>query len=297
MPAVVLPAPSVATRRPDRAPAATVTDPKMRRLYGWELLVVLAIFPLGSSIAALMYLLMRVTTGFEYSSSSYVIVGEPGLSLGLSIGIVISEFAAAALVIFLLVRNEEGIQSIGLGGHQFRRDLALVLPVYIVVQLIPQELGSALVTHFHLPGYSVSGPAVPAAFVVVSLLKSLQAAVVEEIVVLGYLVRRLEQRGWTAAAVVLVAVLVRVSYHVYYGAGVLPIVLWALASVLVYRRLRRLLPFIICHFVWDAHIAVNDFASRAAANTFITVFYVAALTCTLLWSRSPAPPATLLPRS
>jgi Type II CAAX prenyl endopeptidase Rce1-like len=270
----------------------------MRRLYGWELLVVLAIFPLGSSIAALTYLLMRVTTGFEYSSSSYLIVGEPGLSLGLSMAILVSEFAAAALVIYLLVRNEEGIQSIGLGGHQFRRDLALVLPVWVVVQLLPQELGSALVTHLHLPSYSVSGPAVPTAFVVVSLLKSVQAAVVEEIVVLGYLVRRLEQRGWTAVTVVVVAVLVRVSYHVYYGAGVLPIVLWAIASVLVYRRLRRLLPFIICHFVRDAHIAVNNFGSQAAANAFIAVFYVAALTCTLLWSREPvepAPPPVLLP--
>ena len=98
-------------------------------------------------------------------------------------------------------------------------------------------------------------------------LKSLQAAVVEKIVVLGYLVRRLEQRGWSATTVVVIAVLVRVSYHLYYGPGVLPIVLWALATVLVYRWLRRLLPFIVCHFVWDAGIAIGDW-SHAAAVAF-----------------------------
>ena len=261
----------------------------MRRLYGWETLVVLSIFPLGSAIAAITYLLMHVSTGVEYTNGSMVIAGEPGLSLTLSIGIVLSEFAAAGLVIFLLVRDGEGVESIGLAGHRLRKDLALVLPVWILVQVIPQALGSALVTGLHLPRYSVVGPALPVAFVAVGILKSLQAAVVEEIVVLGYLVRRLEQRGWSSVSVVVVAVLVRVSYHLYYGPGVLPIVLWALASVLVYRWLRRLLPFIVCHFVWDASIAINGY-SHATAVVFNVVFFIGALVCMLLWSRDRTPP-------
>ncbi len=261
----------------------------MRRLYGWETLVVLSIFPLGSAIAAITYLLMRVSTGVEYTNGSMVIVGEPGLSLTLSVGIVLSEFAAAGLVIFLLIRDGEGVESIGLAGHRFRKDLALVLPVWVLVQVIPQTVGSALVTGLHIPRYAVVGPALPVAFVAVGILKSLQAAVVEEIVVLGYLVRRLEQRGWSSMAVVVVAVLVRVSYHLYYGPGVLPIVLWATASVLVYRWLRRLLPFIICHFVWDASISINDY-SHATAVAFNVVFFLGALVCTLLWSRDRTPP-------
>jgi len=261
----------------------------MRRLYGWETLVVISIFPLGSTIAAITYLLMHVSTGVEYSNGSMVIAGEPGLSLTLSIGIVLSEFAAAGLVIFLLIRNGEGVESIGLAGHRLRKDLALVLPVWVLVQVVPQALGSALVTGLHLPRYSVVGPALPVAFVAVAILKSLQAAVVEEIVVLGYLVRRLEQRGWSSVSVVVIAVLVRVSYHLYYGPGVLPIVLWAVASVLVYRWLRRLLPFIVCHFVWDAGIAINGY-SHSMAVAFNVVFFVGALVCTLLWSRDRTPP-------
>ena len=45
------------------------------------------------------------------------------------------------------------------------------------------------------------------------------AGVVEEIVVLGFLVRRLEQGGHSPAVVVTVAVVVRISYHLYYGWG------------------------------------------------------------------------------
>jgi membrane protease YdiL (CAAX protease family) len=213
-----------------------------------------------------------------------VIAGEPGLSLTLAIAIVISEFAAAGLVVFLLIRNGEALQSIGLSGHRFRKDLALILPVWFFVQLIPQGVGSALLHGFHIQRYSVVSPALPAAFLAVALLKSLQAAVVEEIVVLGYLVRRLEQRGYSAAAVVVIAVLVRASYHLYYGVGILPIVLWAIASVVVYRKIRRLLPFIICHFAWDASIAINGY-SKTAAVIFNGIFFISALAFTLLWSR------------
>jgi membrane protease YdiL (CAAX protease family) len=276
--------PLAVDRRPDRREAQPLTDPKLRRLYGWETWVVLSIFPLGSAIAAITYLLMRITTGVEFSNGSMVIAGEPGLSLTLSIAIVLSEFAAAGLVVFLLIRNGEGLPSIGLAGHRFRKDLALVLPVWILVQVIPQQVGSSLLVAAHIHRYSVTTSDVPIAFVAVALLKSLQAAVVEEIVVLGYLVRRLEQRGWSATAVVIIAVLVRVSYHLYYGPGVLPIVLWATATVLMYRRIRRLLPFIICHFAWDASIAING-TSSSAAVAFNVVFFVAALVCTLLWSR------------
>ena len=249
----------------------------------------MSIFPLGATIAAITYLLMHITIGVEFSDGGMVIPGEPGLSLALSIAVVLSGFAAAGLVFFLLIRNGEGLSSIGLSSDRWREDLSLLLPVWILVQVIPQGVGSAIVSGAHIPRYHVSGPALPIAFVAVGLLMSLQAAVVEEVVVLGYLVRRLEQRGWTVTTVVVVAVLVRVSYHLYYGPGVLPIVLWATATVFAYRKIRRLLPFIICHFVWDASITINGYSHTAAA-TFDGLFFVSALVFFLMWGRQDGMP-------
>ncbi len=244
----------------------------------------MSIFPLGATIAAIAYLLMHITIGVEFSDGGMIIPGEPGLSVALSVAVVLSGFAAAGLVLFLLIRNGEGLSSIGLSSDRWRKDLGLLLPVWILVQVIPQAVGSAIVTWTHLPKYDVSSPGLPIAFVAVGLLMSLQAAVVEEVVVLGYLVRRLEQRGWTVTTVVVVAVLVRVSYHLYYGPGVLPIVLWATATVFAYRKVRRLLPFIICHFVWDAGITINGYSHTAAA-TFDGLFFVSALVFFLMWGR------------
>jgi uncharacterized membrane protein len=52
----------------------------------------------------------------------------------------------------------------------------------------------------------------------------------------------------------------------------------------VYRKIRRLLPFIICHFAWDASIAINGY-SKTAAVIFNGIFFISALAFTLLWSR------------
>ncbi len=249
----------------------------------------MSIFPLGATIAAIEYLIMHITIGAEFSDGGMVIPGEPGLSLGLSIGVVLSGFAAAGLVFFLLIRNGEGLSSIGLSGGRWRKDLALLLPIWIFVQVIPQALGSAILSGAHISRYHVSGPALPIGFIALGLLMSLQAAVVEEVVVLGYLVRRLEQRGWTTTTVVVIAVLVRASYHLYYGPGVLPIIMWATATVLAYRKVRRLLPFIICHFVWDAGITINGYSHTAAA-AFDGLFFVSALVFLLLWGRENRAP-------
>ena len=177
-------------------------------------------------------------------------------------------------------RQEKG----QLSGGRWRKDLALLLPVWIFVQVIPQAVGSAIVTGAHIPRYDVVGPHLPTAFVAIGLLMSLQAGVVEEIVVLGYLVRRLEQRGWSVTAVVVVAVLVRVLVSPLLRTRVLPIALWATASVLAYRKIRRLMPFIICHFVWDTAITINAY-SHSAAIIFNGLFFVSTLIFLLLWSR------------
>jgi membrane protease YdiL (CAAX protease family) len=267
----------------------------MRRMYGWETWVVLAIFPLPSTVLALAYLAMHLTVGFEPVDSGFLIFREPVLSFCISIAILLPGFAAAALVFFLLYRNGEGLSSIGLGGNRLRKDLSYLLPVALFVFVIPQFAGSAVVHFTHLPVYAPGAIDLPVAFVVLGLLQSLLAGVVEEVVVLGYLIRRLEQRGWSSALVLVVAVLVRVSYHLYYGPGVLPIVLWAVVSVLAYRKIRRLLPFIICHFVWDASITIAHY-SRPAFFAVDATFFALAITFTALWRKvEPNPGAMLLP--
>jgi len=104
---------------------------------------------------------------------------------------------------------------------------------------------------------------------------------VEEIVVLGFLVRRLEQRGLRPAAVLVTAALVRISYH--YGWGALPILAWVLASVLVYRRYRRLGPFIAVHAFWDTALILWPFFGATPLVIEVVALTPSSFAFRLMW--------------
>jgi membrane protease YdiL (CAAX protease family) len=91
-----------------------------------------------------------------------------------------------------------------------------------------------------------------AAFLVYSVGGSLFSGVVEEMVALAFVVSTLRQARRPAAEIVVVAVLLRCSYHVYYGAGIVGIVIWATVFALLYLRFRSVIPLIILHVLWDS---------------------------------------------
>jgi membrane protease YdiL (CAAX protease family) len=84
------------------------------------------------------------------------------------------------------------------------------------------------------------------------------AAVLEEVIVLGYLVTRLQQVGWTPVAAVVGSALLRGGYHLYQGwGGFLGNLLMGLLFGFLFLRWRRTWPFVIAHLLLDAGAAVG----------------------------------------
>jgi hypothetical protein len=276
--------------------ARRVTDRLLRRYQGWELLLVLGIFPLGSICAAIVDLIERIQTKSPVPSHQLPGVNGQWLAAGLGIVEQFSFLAAAGMVCYLLIRSGEGVGAINLGQRRLRIDLSLLLPVFLVVQWVPQTLGTHILAWTHLQGFFLYPAAYPiqaGPLTVIQVAASVTAGIVEEVVVLGYLVRRLEQRGYDVSAVVAIAVAVRVSYHLYYGWNVVPIALWALVSVLVYLRIRRLLPFILCHIAWDVAIPVRVFY-HDAYQWMMLVALISTAAMTIVWSKWNAPKSELV---
>ncbi len=291
-PPLVLPPPAVA---PPSAPAGprraeTVTDPRQRRRFGIELLIVLAVFPFPYVVSGVASLVTSILDPHTVQSRyPYVIPAHPGASLPFDVLMFIVPLAAPALVLYLLWVSGEGAASIGLVRSRWRGDLALLLPVFLLAFFVPFDVVALVLQHAHVHTYTPSGGNVSGAYAVVAAVAALQAGVVEEIVVLGYLVRRLEQRGWSTTWVVTVAVLVRASYHLYYGLGVLAIVAWATVSVILYRRFRRLGPFIAVHILWDLTIAMAALLGVWVLLVAAGVLLPATLCfCILWWERVDA---------
>jgi membrane protease YdiL (CAAX protease family) len=248
--------------------AAPVLEPRERRLFGWEMLVVLGIFPLASGVVPGLIGLVSGWLSHGTADGSYYEVSLPdqvALSLPLDLLQELVGFAPAALVVYLLARSGENLTGIGLDRRRLRYDLRLLFTVMVLAYLGPMLAGRGLMAAVGLEGFQVASrtDAVtpPTVYLLVAYVGAIGAGVVEELVVLGYLVHRLEQLRRPAWQLVAVAVVVRVSFHLYYGPGIVWVVLWATASVLVYRRVRRLLPFIVVHALWDMQAATSDFVS------------------------------------
>jgi len=104
----------------------------------------------------------------------------------------------------------------------------------------------------------------------VLLLSALRAAVQEEFVVLGFLYDRLGAIGWNRWLIIVSTAVVRGSYHLYQGwGGFVGNLVMGLIFGWLYTRIRRVLPFVIAHFLIDAAVFVGY---AWAAATFPSVF-------------------------
>lgn len=100
--------------------------------------------------------------------------------------------------------------------------------------------------------------------VAVGVPAAIAAGLVEEIVVLGFAYRVLERLALPDSAIVWLLVILRLSYHLYYGVGTVVLLPWAYVSVVFYRRYRRLWPLIVGHAGWDTY-AILTSASDATS--------------------------------
>lgn len=86
----------------------------------------------------------------------------------------------------------------------------------------------------------------------VLVLAAVQNAVLEEVVMVGYLFTRWLRAGWSVAAVVLVSAVVRGAYHLYHGfGGFLGNLVMGIVFGLVYLRTRRVGPLVVAHTILD----------------------------------------------
>ena len=87
----------------------------------------------------------------------------------------------------------------------------------------------------------------------VLVLGALENAVVEEVVVLGFVLHRLRQLGWSWSAAIWTSALVRGSYHLYQGfGGFVGNVVMGLLFGWLFKRWGRVMPMIIAHALIDS---------------------------------------------
>jgi len=118
-------------------------------------------------------------------------------------------------------------------------------------------------------------------YFIFTMAASLAAGVVEELVVLAFVVTTLRQARRPLAEILVVAILLRCSYHDYYGLGVAGIAIWAAVFIWLFLRTGSVLPMLVVHVLWDMSIYAGerwDVALVLRAYTIGLLYLAAAVT-------------------
>ncbi|MGC9669329.1 CPBP family intramembrane glutamic endopeptidase [Planosporangium sp. 12N6] len=234
-------------------------EPDRRRTLRSEVWLVLGVSLGASAVYAAVSLLAKLTAGRPLSQQHATLnpsqaPGRPWLDLTYQLLGIFFALVPALLALHLLAREDgESVWTrLGIDRRRPGFDLAAGAGLAAVIGL--PGLGLYLVAR----AVGVNATVVPAALphvwwaVPVLVLSAIQNAVLEEVVVVGYLLTRLRQLGWSAAAAVATSALLRGSYHLYQGFGAfVGNAVMGVVFALFFRRTRRVAPLIVAHTILD----------------------------------------------
>jgi membrane protease YdiL (CAAX protease family) len=229
------------------APAALPAAPVLRA----EVWLVLALSLLASAAYALLSLFEAPLRG--QTVALFADVGLARQLLGIAVDLV-----PVALVVHLLHRSGERVSDIGLDARRPGRDLGQGVVLAVLVGVV----GLALYAVAVLLGANRMVAAAPPAghwwTTPVLVLGSVRSALLEEVIVCGYLLRRLDQLGWRPGRALVASALLRGSYHLYQGfGGFVGNVALGLLFGRIFQARGRLLPLVIAHALLDTAAGVG----------------------------------------
>lgn len=190
---------------------------------------------------------------------------------------------ALAVAVTVLLSSRRGITPRTLGLHLPRTAdggvavaVAFRMGVWAIVTLaVGGVITGALAGRHHLVQPIVHDYS----YLTYATAASVAAGVIEETVVLAFVVTTLRQAGRPLAEILAVAVLLRCSYHDYYGPGVVGIAVWAAVFIWLFLRTGSVIPLVVVHFLWDATIFwTQRWHWLNAAGVIVTLLLIAAAT-------------------
>ncbi len=239
-------------------PAAGRLAPPAARLLRWEIVVVFAVSLGASGLYALVQFIGSLTAHQSLGKQTTVLngtlaPGRPLFDLFLQLLSIAIGLAPVLLVFYLLARAGERPSSIGLDASQPGLDLARGAVLAAVIG--GSGLGLYLVAYHLGVELNVVAENLPDIWwrIPVLLLSALQNGILEEVIVVGYLMSRLDRLGVKPPVAIAISATIRGSYHLYQGAGgFIGNATMGVIFAYLYRRWGRVTPLIIAHTLIDA---------------------------------------------
>ena len=230
------------------------TSPPNRRVLAEELLLVLALSLLPSAILAFLDL-------FRAPVNATQAVGTFPSLTNLYFLKTLTEVVFLAtpvwLVVHLVRRSGEGTVAVGLTAGRIPGDVLRG----VVVATVVGAAGAALyIAAVNLGVNRIVVPVPPLGYwwtVPLLILSAVANALLEEVVVVGYMLTRLRQIGWGIAGAVAASASLRGTYHLYQGwGGFTGNLAMGVLFALLFLRWRRTWPLVVAHTLLDVGAGV-----------------------------------------
>lgn len=222
-----------------------------------EISIVLLLSLGQSAVYAVVSLVAKLTAGKPLSQQAAVLnqsqSPRPYLDLTYQLLGIIFSLIPVALALYLLARDQlRPRRTLGLTAERPGFDLGWGALLAACIG-IP---GLGLVYVARLLG--ISADIVPAALqpvwwaIPVLILSAIENAVLEEVIVVGYLITRLRGIGLSPAVIVACSAVLRGSYHLYQGFGAfVGNAVMGVVFALFFLRTKRVMPLIVAHTILD----------------------------------------------
>jgi membrane protease YdiL (CAAX protease family) len=248
-------------QHPHRGQDGRVTQPRVlldRTRVGLEVLILLGLSLGQSAIYSLLRILERLTRPIPLSQQTStlnpsVTPDRPWLDLTYQLVGIVFALVPVLLALYLLnLTNRPAGRTIGLLPLRPRWDLGVgvLIAIGIGIPGLGLYLGAralGLNTAVQASGLGDNWWTVP-----VLVISAFQNAILEEVIMIGFLFTRLRQLAWAPWVVLTVSAVVRGSYHLYQGFGgfVGNMIMGAIFG-LIYLRWKRVAPLVVAHTLLD----------------------------------------------
>jgi membrane protease YdiL (CAAX protease family) len=224
------------------------------RWLGWETIFVVTAFALPGLASAIVLLAQHIGGVSDLNEFDLPLPHHPGASLILLLVLYSTTALVVPIALLLLARTGQPPAALGLMRAGFRSDavgaVAMLGGIFVVNFLLFLPLAHVL-NNKHLSN-TATNTHVPAYFIIYALFLSATTAINEEVIVNGYFMTRLAQRGWSPRAALALSLAVRTSYHAYYGVGLIATIPLGYMVTRSFQKRGRLTRPILTHFLNDA---------------------------------------------
>jgi len=235
----------------------------VRRRLTVEIWIVLGLSLGRSAVYAMVNMLDRLTAGpplaDQTATINQTLNARPWLDVIYQVLAIGFALVPVALALYLLSANgRSAVRQIGLTFARPWRDLGIGIGLAAAIGvpgLALYAVGRVLGITVQVQPTTIDEHWWTIPLLIVLALKN---SLLEEVVVVGYLMERLRTLRWSAPAIIAASALLRGTYHLYQGWGAFAgNVVMGVVFAWYYHRARRVMPLVVAHTVMDLTVFVG----------------------------------------